>query len=917
MRVLGSFEIDNGRERLMRLRSRAATLLLARLALAPTRDHAREELCGLLWPDASATLGRSRLRQTLSMLRALLEPPGSTPVLLVDQRVLRVLPGALWCDAVAFERAAVLGDSSTALGHYGGDLLPGFYDEWVHDERLRLAGLAGRLSGRLLGHSTGQFTGYASPALHAVGLVCAPAISIAPATVRSMPRLPSYWTSAFGQQPSIDRLQALVAVERLVTVHGPGGSGKTRLAVATTQAFNELRQADASLRFVRIEFVPLLACATTVQALDALGQALHVEGTGDAHTRLTAALDGGPTLLVLDNAEQLVADDLGHAITRLLSALPELHVLVTSRRLLDVDGETSFALEGLPLPATDVDADPVDSPALALFVARARAARVDFHINAPSQARAAVGLVRLLAGMPLAIELAASRMRSLSAVELLQRLQEGAGSPMLKLLARTTPRSTQRATPDARHLSMRLTIAWSWDQLTAPQLQLLQALAIPAVAVRLEAAAALADLALPDAQQQLHELMLASLVHIESGADGCQRYGLLQPVREFAAENSPAAQVHAARLRLRGWLLDFARDAMQKGPMAIAPDIGVVDLAITSAPGDGALADALALALALRQYWNTALPSVGAVLALEQALAVASGPDQTVLARELLAFICLMQGRTADALAYADAAVATPCGDRARSLALARWSWVRYGTGQLDSDFDTTLNESALLARRCGDLRAQGRALFMQSVIASDLRLQFALAEQLVAERQAIWAQLGDQAGVNAARLNRAVLWAHQGRIEAGIATAIECETMLSAGANQAGYAFASAQLARIYLMARRCGDAAAAFRRSIEVSAKHHLAQYLARALLHLPNALAAGSDAPMAARLHGFGTTHYQRHFAAWNRIEARELCRTRRLLRQRLGVAQFEARQLEGAVMTLSQAVALALARTTAPP
>jgi predicted ATPase len=897
VRLLGGFEIDNGQERLTRLRSRAATLLVARLALAPTRDHAREELCELLWPEVSLALSRSRLRQTLSMLRAVLEPPGSEPVLLVDKRVLRVMPGALWCDAVAFERAVARGDSAVALGHYGGELLPGFYDEWVHDERLRLEGLRDRLSGAAVGASAPP------PA--------APQAPMPPSSVaKPAQRLPSYWTRAFGLQPSVDDLAALVAAERLVTVHGPGGSGKTRLAVATAQAFSDQVQADANQRFTRIEFVPLLACTTTAQALDAMGQVLRVEGTGDALRRLTAALD---------NAEQLVADDLGSAITRLLSGLPELHVLVTSRRLLDVDGETSFALEGLPLPSAEVNGG--DNAALALFVARARAVRVDFHINAAHHAQAAAALVRLLSGMPLAIELAASRMRSLSAPELLERLQAGAGSPMLNLLAR----GTQRATPDARHASMRHTIAWTWEQLTSPQRQLLQALAIPAMPVRLEAVAALAGVAVLATQLQLDELVAASMVYVVEGTDACRRFALLQPVREFAAETSSAADSFAARQRLRAWLQGFAREAMVRGPTFIAPDIGLVELAIVTAMTDSAQGEAWKLALTVRQFWNVNLPSAQAVSVLEEALAAHTAhpsssnvvtPDGEVQAYELLAFVRLMNGDPNAALAHADMAISLPADDASRAQALARWSWVRYGSGDFECDYDLHLNEAELLAKRSGDLRTMGRVLFMQSVVACDLRLQFELAEVLVAKRHAIWMNLGDHAGVTGAVLNRAILMAHLGRHQEAVASAVECVAGYRASNNLTGYAFASMQLARIHMMARQWSAACTAFNQSVETGWAQHLSHYLARAMLHMPNAIAMGDKPALAARLHGFATAHHRRHYALPNRIEARELCRTRRLLRIRLGAAQFEARMAEGAALTTAQAVALALAQGPKP-
>ncbi len=156
LRLLGSFELDDGSQRLTRLRTRAAMLLFARLALAPGQSHPREELCDMIWPQAPRPLGLGRLRQTLSMLRAVLEPPGCAPVVVADNRTLRLVPHAVWCDATAFESAVAHGVANEALGHYSGDLLPGFYDEWVLEERQRLATLAERMQRQVAHGSTDQ-----------------------------------------------------------------------------------------------------------------------------------------------------------------------------------------------------------------------------------------------------------------------------------------------------------------------------------------------------------------------------------------------------------------------------------------------------------------------------------------------------------------------------------------------------------------------------------------------------------------------------------------------------------------------------------------------------------------------------------------------------------------------------------------
>ena len=285
VRLLGGFELDDGRQRLTRLRSRAAMALVARLALAPGRDHAREELAALLWPEADAVAGRSRLRQTLSLLRDILEPAGAPAVLAADRRVLRCMPGAFWCDAVAFEQALARGAANDAAALYRGDLLPGFYDEWILDERRRLASLHERAEATL------------------------PAVAALPADAPPH-NLPSYVTRLIGADRAGARLQTRLRDHRVVTVLGPGGGGKTRLAVEVG------RLALGSGRFDGGAFVSLVDVRDRTGLHDRLLQALNLSGGGDPLTQLRGALAGRRILVLLDNAEQL-DDDAVQAIALL------------------------------------------------------------------------------------------------------------------------------------------------------------------------------------------------------------------------------------------------------------------------------------------------------------------------------------------------------------------------------------------------------------------------------------------------------------------------------------------------------------------------------------------------------------------------------------------------------------------------
>jgi DNA-binding SARP family transcriptional activator len=143
LQLLGGMQASDGTQTLSRWPSRAVAALLARLALAPERAHSREELVELLWPGVSIEVGRNRLRQALSSLKSLIEPVADRSRLIIaaDRLLLRVTPGAVACDVRAFEHHVLAGHFDAARALYRGELMPGFYDEWVIEERRRLATL--------------------------------------------------------------------------------------------------------------------------------------------------------------------------------------------------------------------------------------------------------------------------------------------------------------------------------------------------------------------------------------------------------------------------------------------------------------------------------------------------------------------------------------------------------------------------------------------------------------------------------------------------------------------------------------------------------------------------------------------------------------------------------------------------------
>ncbi len=908
--LLGTVEAQSEQQTLSRWPTRAVAALLARLALAPQRAHSREALIEMLWPGVAPDVGRNRLRQALSTLRGLLEPrgPHEAPVLLADRLTVRLAAGALWCDALAFERLAREGQAAAARTLYRGELMPGFYDDWVLEQRERLADLHERLGEEPLPPAP------ARPAPM-------PRSSRADArTARSASGLPNYLTRAFGLELSASRLRALVLARRLVTVHGPGGSGKTRLAAEVSQSLCEPSAwtAPGATRFERLAFVSLLPCVSVEQVLDAIAEALSAGGSGTPQARIAAALAGQSALLVLDNAEQLQAA-VDVCLLGLLAAQPGLHLLVTSRRLLDLDGEVAFEADGLQLPAPDHGTagatraagaadEAMDNPAVALFVDRARAVCGDFALDARNVA-AVIALVRLLGGMPLAIELAASRMRSLTAGELLHHLREQPGSPTLDLLSR----GATRASADARHASMRHVVAWSWRQLSPAQVAVLHALSVFTSPARLEAVAAVAATPLGDvtaAPLLLDELRDASLLRVEQDSRGRTRYALLQPVREFAAETVPPALARAARGRLRAWLIEFAHQESPAGPSMVAPEMDHVHAAIVSAGADAAGTDALRLAAGLRSYWDSDSLPLSSMLALEQAVTDSHDAALRCDVHELLSFSRGSAGFAADAVRHAEAAQALAPDDGRRSVAMTRWVWAMYFDGRYDTDFDKALDRAISWAEGAADLAAQALALRVRALITCNLKLDYSRAEQLAEQAQALYERLGNRQMVYFALINRTVMWAWLGRNDEALAVMAEIEPVLAADGDWAGLMHCTRQMGRVLIRLRRFDDAVAAFRRSLHTCWQHRLMQGLAMGLLHLPEALLHGPELEAAAQLQGFAPAHWARLFPRLNRIEAREMQRARRMLRLRLGSARAESLRVAGSSLTLAGAVALAM-------
>ncbi len=974
VRVLGGFELDDGQHRLTRLRSRAAMVLLTRLAMAPLRNHSREELVALLWPEADAVAGRNRLRQTLSLLKSVLEPAGGAAVLQADRRVLRVVPGALWCDAVAFEAAQRAGQRELAQALYLGELLPGFYDEWVADERLRLQSLAERswegpgVPAPGAAHAASAAS-TASTAAFAAGLA-APLRASAAAPPAPGTRLPQYLTRLIGADQQGARLRALVSEQRLVVVLGAGGSGKTRLAIevarllctaaeagtavatsVATSAVSSATPAGVKLAFFeRALFVSLVGAATRTELLDRLALALRVASTGDTVEALLEVLDGRPLLVLLDNAEQL-DEAAAAAIAHLAERLPAVHWLVSSRRPLALDGEHDFHLQALDLPAADATLpEVVMNPAVALFVDRARAHRPDFHVPAAHR-QAIVDLVRWLEGLPLAIELAASHTRVMGPAELLALLQAARAERdggSLAFLARRGARSGS----DLRHASMQAVVAWSWQLLAPAPQRLLLALCLLPAGATLAAAARLArepavtgiaaaagmagraadagdagdageagetgeglagrKPALAATQSLLDELLTHSVVRAGSGQDGQWRYVPMEPVREFVlALNTPSLQTW--RRRVLDSLLAWAQAMPATPPLpSVRDELPNIMQALADAPADGHANDALHLVLLLQSSWGEISLPAGLMESLDRLLQAPGLDDSRAAgAHAMAAWSCQEAGRPEDVRRHMAAALARPCPDPAlQSMVLSRVARMHW---RVDKD---AVRARALIARGLPLARAAQRPnteaalLSLEGHLATVVDKQAERGKALSAQALALWAESGNRHLVNAGRYNVAVQ-----TLEAGHAAAAlpEFDALAAEGRELQDWDLASGALearGSALLKLRRWAESAASLRESLAVAWDGLEMQATVYALWNVAPALARLRLGLLAAETMGAAEAQWQQRFGAMDPRDRRDLRRMRRFARVLLGVAATAQAWQLGRSRTLGQAVQVVL-------
>ena len=523
--------------------------------------------------------------------------------------------------------------------------------------------------------------------------------------------LPSRLTTFLGRQREIDEISDLLSRSRLLTLTGPGGTGKTRLSLEV--AARAMDVYPDGVFFVELAPItePELVAATIAQTLG-----LADRGGRSAADQLADHIGARRMLLVLDNFEQVT--DAAPTVSAVLAACPNLSVLTSSRSTLRVSGEQEYPVPPLALP------DPTQLPsidqlsqyeAVALFIERARAVKPDFAVtneNAPAVAEICVRLD----GLPLAIELAAARIRILTPQAMLGRLEHRLG--FLGGGARDLPERQQ---------TLRGAIAWSHDMLDESDRALFACLSVFVGGAALESIEQVCGGELTgELLDALASLVEKSLVRQSEGGAGEPRFGMLETIREFAIEQAvERGSWDDLRARHAAQFLAIA-EASARHVMGsekrtwldrLEEDHDNLRAAISWATETGAAETALRLGSALWRFWQMRGYLAEGLERVEQGLALPHGHDHAVARADALS--------AAAGLAYW---LADTDGSRA---------W-----------YEEEIEARVALGDRAGLAEAQYGMSFTWSILDLENEESMGQAEVQINEALAIFREIGDASGI-------------------------------------------------------------------------------------------------------------------------------------------------------------------------
>jgi non-specific serine/threonine protein kinase len=728
--------------------------------------------------------------------------------------------------------------------------------------------------------------------------------------------LPSQPTSFVGRAAELAELRSMLSGgARLITIAGPGGIGKSRLAL---QAAAEALDGDGDGVWL-VELAPVADPELVARTVAAVLGVREEPGRPMLDT-LADAIGDRRLLLVLDNAEHVLgaAAKLADVVMRSGQGAC---LLVTSREPLGIGGEHVFRVPSLPVPPADL-ADPQRLAAfesVQLFAGHARMHRQGFALEVGNAAAVAAVCVSL-DGIPLALELAAARLRSLSVAEISSRLDQ-----RLQLLTG----GSRTALP--RHQTLRAMIDWSYDLLSPEERIVLDRLSVFAGGWTLAAAEAVTaqgGIADWEVLDRLAALIDKSLVQADE-IRGSTRYRLLETIRQYAAERLAlrgGQELTEARAAHRDHYLALVETARAhlRGPDEVAwldrleAEFDNIRAALAySAADPGGAEPGLRLAAAL--HWFCSMRGhAGEVLeALELLLARPDAAMPTRARARALTVSCHLLDHFGN-----DSAVPSMAGEAIRighgladdaiaADALAQLCWFRFEHGDLTAA-QARIDEAVRLARSAGDPRLIAEVLCRRAVFGSeagDLDAAVTDQEEVIALARAA----GDSYWLASTLANLGVDEHAAGEHRAGRAHLQEASML----ADRHGYQLLSVGMRQLLgffdLMDADPGSARRHFIASLDTARITGTTTYVHAVLLGLALAAGADGDPAVAATLHGVADERYQQAGRVFEASEARLRGRDHARLRTALGDAAFEAAYRRG--RALSQADGIALATGTA--
>ncbi len=722
--------------------------------------------------------------------------------------------------------------------------------------------------------------------------------------------LPAMSSTLIGRESETVEVAKIVRSQRMVTLIGAGGSGKTRLALAVAEGM--LDDFSDGVWFVDLAVVTAGGAVAGVVA-ETLG--LRLAGDRPAMDALAEFAATQHRLVVLDNGEHVIAD-CADVADRLLAAGPEVRILATSREPLRVDGEVIWRVPPLELPdlaGTVNSADIADSESVRLFVERARAAGSDLPLDRLSAATIGRIVVRL-DGLPLAIELAAARAGTMDLSELSARLDD-----RFRLLV------GGRRTAAPRQQTLAATLEWSYQLLDPTQQTVLDRLSVFAGSFALgDAEAILCGAGLPahDIVGHVLDLVDKSLLHLVTGEGDQVRYRLLETVRQFASqrlaryhsEEREWADRHAhhytAKAHAAGAELTGPRQAAALAALDFDYDNYRQALNRLAANPDGT-AELLTAITALRRFWHARGHLHDAIALLTAALTDTEASISLQLRAESLALAAELTGDVdgAVAVSYADTAlqVARQLGDD-RLTARALSALARLRSKGVDHGAGPAGEQAVALARRSGDLTLLGEAL-----LAYGRGHEHSVNERILEEAVGITRQAGDGLMTAIAMNNLGVIC--MGTSESRLAADYLRQAQAILDELGAAYVGPALSLGWLSLDDGDIDDAAAKFTVAFQAARLDANTYILALSALGLACCATAESDWRRAAALHAHAVRELEAGSFRWPDTERVFRDHSLARVRDQLGDA-FDGLYQEARTMSRAALVDLALPRRPVP-